>query len=170
MARGNDGWIDYDPDILARAARARASASVRREGTRLMVSNIDPSVPSGPNAYTADVRDNFAAAKAEIEALQTPSPGSGGVTKIDRSGAIALAGQAQQLMAANSDRRGWSFQNRSGANLYFDDLGGTADPVANSSTYLPPGAYYESEPGGSSIAAISLIGDVTGASFAAKEW
>ena len=96
--------------------------------------------------------------------------GGTGVTKTDRSGAIALGGVAQTLMAANASRRGWSFQNKSVANLYFNDLGNTADSASNSSTYLPPGSYYESEPGGASVAAISLIGDVTGAQFVAKEW
>lgn len=96
--------------------------------------------------------------------------GGGGVTKTDRSGAIALGGQAQTLMAANATRKGWSFQNKSNANIWFNDLGGTADPTANNATYLPPGAYYESEPGGASVAAISLIGDATGAQFAAREW
>lgn len=36
-----------------------------------MASNIDPTVPSGPIAFTADVRRNFASAKSEIEGLQT---------------------------------------------------------------------------------------------------
>lgn len=36
-----------------------------------MASNIDPTKPpSGPVAYTSDVRANFLAAKTEIEALQ----------------------------------------------------------------------------------------------------
>jgi hypothetical protein len=35
-----------------------------------MVSNIDPTVPRSPVAYTADMRDNFQAAKTEIEELQ----------------------------------------------------------------------------------------------------
>jgi hypothetical protein len=35
-----------------------------------MVSKIDPTVPSSPTAYTADMRANFAAAKTEIEDLQ----------------------------------------------------------------------------------------------------
>jgi hypothetical protein len=42
-----------------------------------MVSNIDPTVPSSPTAYTADMRANFAAAKEEIEELQALSVGSG---------------------------------------------------------------------------------------------
>jgi hypothetical protein len=36
-----------------------------------MVSAINPSKPDGPIAYTADVRDNFGAAKTEVEALQS---------------------------------------------------------------------------------------------------
>lgn len=35
-----------------------------------MASNIDPTKPGSGNAYTAGVRENFSAAKAEIEALQ----------------------------------------------------------------------------------------------------
>lgn len=38
-----------------------------------MTSTIDPTKPTSTHAYTADVRDNFAAAKAEIEALQAPA-------------------------------------------------------------------------------------------------
>ena len=48
--------------------------------------------------------------------------------------------------------------------------GNVADPVANNSTYMPAGAYYESESGGASIAALSLYCAVTGAQFVAKEW
>ena len=43
-----------------------------------MASNIDPSKPSGPVAYTLDVRTNFAAAKAEIELLQLEVANGGG--------------------------------------------------------------------------------------------
>ena len=93
-----------------------------------------------------------------------------GITKNDRSGAITLANVAQQLMAPNTARRGWSLQNKSTANMWFNDLGGSADPAANSSTYMPPGAYYESEDNGASITSLSIISDATGAQFAAKEW
>jgi len=93
-----------------------------------------------------------------------------GITKNDRSGSITLANTAQQLMAANTARRGWSLQNKSTANMWFNDLGGTADPAANSATYLPPGAYYESEPLGASITTVSIICDTTAAQFVAKEW
>jgi hypothetical protein len=103
-------------------------------------------------------------------AVPAAGSGSGGVTKTDRSGVIALGGQAQQLMAANSARKGWSFQNKSTADMYFNDLGGTASATANNATYLPAGAYYESESGGASVAAISVFCVVTNAVFVAKEW
>lgn len=93
-----------------------------------------------------------------------------GVTKTDRSGVITAGGTAQSLMTANPDRIGWSFQNKSNSDIYYNDLGGAADPASASSVYLPPGAYYESEPGGASIAAISIYGGVTDAVFVAKEW
>ena len=118
----------------------------------------------------ADVDAWGAHLNANADTLDAAVGTATGVTKTDRSGVIALGGQAQQLMAANPSRKGWSFQNKSIANMWFDDVGGTANPAANASTYLPPGTYYESEPGGASIAAISLIGDVTSAQFVAKEW
>ena len=93
-----------------------------------------------------------------------------GATKIDRSGVIILGGQAQQLLPAYTARKGWSLQNKSSANMWFNDLGAVADPAANSSTYLPPGAYYESEIYGATVTSVSIIGDATGAQYVAKEW
>jgi hypothetical protein len=116
-------------------------------------------------------------ANADILDVAVPAAGTGGgggslsgVTKTDRSGAITLGGTAQSLMAANAARKGWSFQNKSSADMYFNDLGGTASATANNATYLPAGAYYESEPGGASVQAISIFCATTNASFAAKEW
>ena len=55
-----------------------------------MASNIDPTVPSGPVAYTADVRRNFATAKSEITALQVATANP--VTSVSgRVGAIILS-------------------------------------------------------------------------------
>jgi len=93
-----------------------------------------------------------------------------GVTKVDHSGVVTLGGAAQTLMVANAARGGWSFQNKSTSDMYFDDLGNNASPTSNSSVYLPPGAYYESEPNGASAKAVSLYGTVTNAPFVAKEW
>lgn len=90
--------------------------------------------------------------------------------KTDRSGVIVLGGAAQQLMAANAARKGWSFQNKSTSDMWFNDVGNTADPAASNSVYLPPGTYYESEFGGASVATVSLYGAVTNAQFVAREW
>jgi hypothetical protein len=95
---------------------------------------------------------------------------TGGVTKTDRSGRITLGNSAQSLMPANASRHGWSLQNRSTTDMYFNDVGGTADPTASNATYLPAGAYYESELGGASVQAISIYGATTNAIFVAKEW
>jgi hypothetical protein len=114
------------------------------------------------------LNSNFATLDA---AWATGGGGSmAGVTKTDRSGTITLANTAQTLMPANASRHGWSLQNKSNANLWFNDLGGAADPAANNSTFIPPGAYYESETGGASITSVSIIGDANGAQFVAKEW
>jgi hypothetical protein len=133
-----------------------------------MSGNWSPNWPPGYVPSAAEWNDAFA------RKLDVGGSGGGGsmtgVTKADRSGVIALGGTAQSLMAANPARLGWSFQNKSSADMYFNDLGGTASPASNNSTYLPAGAYYESEVGGASVAAISLYCAVTNASFVAKEW
>jgi hypothetical protein len=135
--------------------------------------------PDYPPAPTAGQVLSAAAVAGAVTQLSfvTQSGGSGGgdfpmtgVTKTDRSGVITLGGQAQQLMAANSARKGWSFQNKSTADMYFNDLGSAASATANNATYLPAGAYYESEAGGASVAAVSLFCAVTNAAFVAKEW
>ena len=66
---------------------------------------------------------------ADLNAAIANAGGGGtGVTKTDRSGTIALGGQAQALMPANASRKGWSFQNRSGGSMWFDDLRDTPRP------------------------------------------
>src|SRR5579862_7788024 len=124
-------------------------------------------IAPGEDVLAEDILAIQATADAALAAIITATAG---VTKTDRSGVITIGGQAQPLMAANPSRKGWSFQNKSTANMWFNDLGAAADPAANNATYLPPGAYYESETGGASVAAISLYGDVTNAQFVAKEW
>lgn len=105
-----------------------------------------------------------------IVSNQAGGAGMAGVVKVDHSGAVTLGGTAQVLMAANAARQGWSFQNKSSSDMYFDDLGNTASATSNSAVYLPPGAYYESEPAGASTSQISLYGTTTNAQFVAKEW
>ena len=55
---------------------------------------------------------------ADLNAAIANAGGGTGVTKTDRSGVISLGGAAQALMPANAARKGWSFQNKSGADMY----------------------------------------------------
>jgi hypothetical protein len=126
---------------------------------------------TGPLTLNADPTTAMGAAtKQYVDASGGGGMASGGVTKTDRSGQIALGNSAQSLMAANTSRHGWSIQNKSSADMWFCDLGVAADPTLANSTYLPPGAYYESEIGGASVQAVSLYGTITNALFVAKEW
>jgi len=72
-----------------------------------MTSAIDPSKPSGPMAYTADVRANFQAAHDEITALQAGGEGgdylplTGGTITADSS--FAAEGGALTIVAPSQD-------------------------------------------------------------------
>lgn len=88
-----------------------------------------------------------------------------------RSGTIGTGGQAQVLMAANVDRRGWSIQNQSTQDLYLRSRGesGTVNATQDhNSIKIPPGAYYE--PPVVDTRALSIIGPTTGQAFYAREW
>jgi len=90
------------------------------------------------------------------------------ITKTDRSGTITTGGTAQVLMAANASRRGWELQNNSSSDLWFNEIGGTAVATAPSFK-VPPGSYISSD-AGVTTSAISLIGQVSGQTFTAREW
>jgi len=90
------------------------------------------------------------------------------VTTTDKSGTVTAGGSAQTIMAANANRRGFSIQNNSNADLWFSGL---ATAVATQpSMRLASGALYESPYSGVVTTAISLIGATTGQAFTAREW
>lgn len=87
---------------------------------------------------------------------------------IDRSGTITTGGVAQQL-APDGTRRGFSIQNLSTADLYFN-LGATA-VQGQPSFRIPANTLYESPVGCDRVSGvISIIGATTGQAFTAKEW
>ncbi len=86
-----------------------------------------------------------------------------------RSGTIAAGGTAQALMAANTKRRGFAFQNSSAVDMWINFLGATA-LAAQPSLKIPAGAYYETPPGGCPVAAVSLICATTSSAFSCWEW
>ena len=91
-------------------------------------------------------------------------------TRTSRSGTITTGGAAQQLMAANTSRKGWCLQNNNTTgNIWFNEIGGTA-VATQPSIKLYPGDFYESPSAGATPTAISIIGDTTGMIFSAREW
>jgi hypothetical protein len=94
------------------------------------------------------------------------------VTHVDKSGVIATGGVAQTLMAANAIRGGWFVQNKSNGDLAINEIGGAAALTSSSSSILlqPGESLGETGAEGVSIAAISIVGAVTGQEFAAREW
>jgi hypothetical protein len=96
---------------------------------------------------------------------------SSNVTVTNRSGSITTGGTAQQLMAANTLRKGFWIQNISTGDLYISDVGtATNNSSTPSSLVIKAGDLYESSFGCVSSAAISILGGTTGQKFVAREW
>jgi hypothetical protein len=93
-----------------------------------MVSLINPDVPQSPNAYTADLRANAAAAKSEIEDLQAAvdALGPGGpldflpLTGGTLSGPLVLplGSAGSPALEFGSPATGFFIQGGAGGNLY----------------------------------------------------
>lgn len=99
-----------------------------------------------------------------VTVLTVPAAG-GAVT--NRSGTITTGASAQQLLASNASRKGYSLQNVSTGNLWIDN---TTAVQGSPSLKITPGSYYESPVGAQETVAISIIGATTGQAFTCKEW
>lgn len=86
----------------------------------------------------------------------------------DRGGTITAGGTAQQIMAANAARRGYSVQNQSTGDLYINAL--AAATIDYHSLKIPAGSLYESPSNHVGPGAISIIGATTAAAFFAREF
>lgn len=88
---------------------------------------------------------------------------------VDRSGTITTGGTAQNIMAANSSRRGAWFQNNSDADMRINATGAAS---ASSGLVLPASknAYFDFQSGGVPVTAISVWCGTTGKAFEAREW
>ena len=89
-------------------------------------------------------------------------------TLTDRSGTITTGGTAQQIMASNASRKGFSVQNVSSGDLWVRETGTAA--AAQPSLKLTSGAYFETPAGYGSTGAVSVFGATTGQAFVAREW
>lgn len=83
----------------------------------------------------------------------------------DKSGTVTVGGTAQALAAANTSRRGLFGQNISSADLWINEVGGTAAPGAAGSYRIAAGESFSV----STSRAISIIGATTGQVFTAVE-
>lgn len=98
-----------------------------------------------------------------------PSPASGNPGQItDRSGTITLGATAQELMAANSQRRGYWVQNLSAGDLYISSIGTAV--ATQPSLRIPSGALYEAPSSNVPTDAVSIYGATTSQAFSAREW
>lgn len=91
-----------------------------------------------------------------------------GVIGIDRSSTITAGTTAQELMPANSERRGFWIMNTSAGDLWINDVGTAA--AASPSLKVVSGALYESPITGCPVGAISIYGATTSQAFSAREW
>lgn len=91
---------------------------------------------------------------------------SGTLTNI--SGAITTGGTAQQIAAANANRKGYWIQNLSANDLWINTIG--VATLASPSFKLVAGGYYESPIGGAGNGAISIIGATATQSFSGREY
>lgn len=88
-----------------------------------------------------------------------------GDAAVNRSGSITTGGTAQTLAAANSSRRELSGQNISNADLWINEIDGTAAADTAGSYKIASGASFSVSTG----KAVSIVGATTGQKFTATE-
>ncbi len=89
-------------------------------------------------------------------------------TATDRGGTITAGGTAQQLMAANAARRGYSVQNQSTGDIYINAM--TTATIDYHSLKIPAGSLYETTSTHVGPGAVSIIGATTGQAYYAREF
>lgn len=125
----------------------------------------------GHSRLTAILRGSFGgsvSAPAGVVPTESVAVAYPSVTHADRSGTITTGGAAQQLMAANTARRGYWIQNVSAGDLWINGQGSAA--ASQPSLKIVAGAYYEAPLGGCPTTAISVFGATTGQAFSSREW
>jgi hypothetical protein len=91
-----------------------------------------------------------------------------GVTTTDKSGTITTGGTAQTVMASNTARRGYFFQNNSSSTMWISTI--TTAVASQPSIRVDPGDSVWNQPGIAPTGALSVICATTGATFSAREY
>ena len=113
--------------------------------------------------YAKDASGNIAAVASDNGLPVTSAALPSGT---DRSGSITVGGTAQALAAANTARKGLVGQNISNADLWVNEIGGTAAADTAGSYKVIAGATFSV----STSRAVSIVGASTGQKFTATEF
>jgi hypothetical protein len=158
--------------IIAAPATAQAQADqltalntllTQTDGIEASLVSILAKLTADPSTATLQ-----SAANALLTTIRDRTPPIAGALT-DRSGTITAGGTAQQLMAANASRIGFSIQNLSTTtDLWVNALGTAA--ASQPSIKLVPGAYFETPPNFGAVGAISVFSATTGVPFSAREY
>lgn len=136
-------------------------------GTNVSASNRYPVEVQFPTTQAVSITGTPAVSVSGT-VTTTPTRSAPAVGPSNMSGTITTGGTAQQIAAANADRRGGWIQNNSTSDLWLNDLG-TAT-IGGSSLKIPAGGYYEFPATGVPTGALSIIGPNTGQAWSGRVW
>jgi len=123
----------------------------------------------GTPAQTTDIQSLRTTLGSPLQAGGTvPTDTVVRAVAVDRGGTITAGGGAQQLMAANAARRGYSVQNQSTGDLYINAM--TTATIDYHSLKIPAGSLYETSSSHVGPGAISIIGATTGQAWYSREF
>jgi len=122
----------------------------------------------GAPAQTTDIQSLRTALGSPLQAGTVQSDTVIRAVASDRGGTITAGGTAQQLMAANAARRGYSVQNQSTGDIYINAM--TTATIDYHSLKIPAGSLYETTPTHVGPGAVSIIGATTGQAYYAREF
>jgi hypothetical protein len=160
---GLTGWLSalYQALVAATPAGTNVIGAVTQSGTWAIntVASITAVVTTKPQVGGVDISTTN-----PVPVDVRPRP----VTPTDKSGTITTAATAQQLAAANANRRGFLIHNISAGDLWINELGTAA--AVQPSLKLTAGTYYEYPAHGVPAGAISIFGGTAGQAWTAREW
>jgi hypothetical protein len=163
--------VNAETSLTAITSALAATLSVRDAAAETSLTSIASAL-----AATLPVRDvaaetNLTSVLGALQASLAVTTSPIHAISTARSGVLASANTAQDLMPANTARNGWTIQNQSTGNIYLRSKGAAGTTLATldqNSLIIPPGAAYD--PPKVSPHALSIIGSTAGQAFFAEEW
>ena len=149
---------------IGRVAEVTGAEFIGGSGRNLICSGGGAGLPNG--FFRPEIADAWRNGGFYLEVT-----GASAATISDGTDVVAVlttGGTAQQLMASNSSRKGFSVQNVSTGDLWIRETGTAA--AGQPSLKLTAGTYFETPAGYGSTGAVSIYGATTGQAFTAREW